>query len=108
LFAGTYGRGAWKMAMPRKTQNPIAITTLNIADYGMFPNPTSDQLWITLNATHQNVQTTVMALDGKVVKQQLFRSTNQPQISMRDLAPGTYLVKEQVGEQFVVKKVVKS
>ena len=108
LFAGTYGRGAWKMAMPRKTQNPIAITTLNIADYGMFPNPTSDQLWITLNATHQNVQTTVMALDGKVVKQQLFRSTNQPQISMRDLAPGTYLVKVQVGEQFVVKKVIKS
>ena len=49
-----------------------------------------------------------MALDGKVVKQQLFRSTNQPQISMRDLAPGTYLVKVQVGEQFVVKKVVKS
>jgi len=108
IFAGTYGRGAWKMKMPVKEQEPVVVNNLDIADYAIYPNPTANQLNIKLNNAFSELKTTVLSMDGRIMLHQNDKNTDNLKLNLKSLPPGTYLVKVQSGNDSIVKKVVKS
>ncbi|MBK8342096.1 MAG: T9SS type A sorting domain-containing protein [Bacteroidetes bacterium] len=106
IFAGTYGRGAWKMEMPVKTQQPIAINTLDIADFALFPNPASENLHIKLNGKSAETVAEIFTLNGTAVLTKTFNSTDLLNIDVSGIPPGTYMVKLSAEGKSVVKKLV--
>ena len=106
IFAGTYGRGAWKMEMPVKTQQPIAINTLDIADFALYPNPASENLHIKLNGKSAETVAEIFTLNGTAVLTKTFNSTDLLNIDVSGIPPGTYMVKLSAEGKTVVKKLV--
>lgn len=108
LFAGTYGRGAWKIKMPVKEQQPVAVNNLNIADFAVYPNPTTNFVNIQLNRELSQISTTVLDMKGDIMLQQFFKHADKLQLDLTNLPIGTYMVKIVSGGETVVKKVVKA
>ncbi len=83
-----------------------------VADLNIFPNPISNEFGISFNLKEANhVSSHLYSLDGKVVKQLINEkrgegSFNQ-QFDASDLVAGIYLVKLNVGEASVTRKIVK-
>ncbi len=77
---------------------------------GVFPNPTDDQINVTIASEHaQEVTLNLLTLDGKEVMSQAIQTSTHTQTFPLDVAhlpAGFYLVKVATNREIVVEKVV--
>ena len=71
-------------------------------DVSLYPNPTKDNISISLQNFNGNIQTEVYDLIGNRLQ-----STNETTISLRDYAKGIYIFKVAYGDRVEELKVVK-
>jgi hypothetical protein len=87
---------------------PGKLTALHI-----FPNPVSTQLGISFNLQQTELVTgSLYSLDGKLVKnlansELLEAGSIYKNYDVKDIAPGVYLVRLNVGGSFITQKIVK-
>jgi len=76
----------------------------------VFPNPTSDKVWIDLNLenTSQEVVIELSSIDGKVLKTQTHYNVNNSQVAMGliDVPTGIYNLTVRTEEGFISQKIV--
>lgn len=111
LFASTFGRGVYKIDLANlsglSTNNPDLI---EISDLKIYPNPTSDYLFIDLNFNRVNdFVAKILDTNGKLVK--TFQLENQSQgkrsikINVNDMQSGIYFLNvnnEKKSRKFVI------
>jgi hypothetical protein len=69
----------------------------------IFPNPTNENITISINNLNGNIQTEVFDLIGNKLQ-----TTNETTISLRDYARGIYLLKVAYGDRVEEVKVIKN
>ena len=107
LFAGTYGRGAWKMKVPRKEPEVnVAITDLDQIEIQIAPNPVSDQLQITATNFIDHAELEIFDAAGNIVITQKINSAKQLIIPVKQLNAGNYFVCIRSGNSKLIKKVI--
>lgn len=78
----------------------------------VFPNPTQDLLNIELELNKkQTVQVTLFDLRGRQVKASSFEAASgnwKEQVSTHDLVPGNYVLRLQIGNETISRKIVKA
>ncbi|MEK9620515.1 MAG: T9SS type A sorting domain-containing protein [Flavobacteriales bacterium] len=79
--------------------NSVIIIVNNIK---VFPNPSIDDITITVNNFNGNIQTEVFDLIGNKLQ-----TTNETTISLRDYSKGIYLLKVAYGDRVEEVKVIK-
>jgi hypothetical protein len=80
----------------------IGLDGESISQLSAYPNPTTDQLTVTYNGQFNYEVTTLL---GEVVA--VGNAVDQEQLSMKDLANGTYIVKVTAGDDISYVQVVK-
>ncbi|NOQ70562.1 MAG: T9SS type A sorting domain-containing protein [Crocinitomix sp.] len=80
----------------------IGLDGESISQLSAYPNPTNDQLTVTYNGKFNYEVTTLL---GEVVA--VGNAVDQEQLSMKDLADGTYIVKVTAGDDISYVQVVK-
>ncbi len=105
LFAGTYGRGAWKIAVPE--QEPPVIQHVEDAEIKMtvYPNPASDYLFIHTDQLLQNAVVTIYNLQGEKVFETVAGNVNQLSVSLEQFTAGNYFVEIKEDGRSVVRKM---
>lgn len=82
----------------------VGLKSANIATLTLFPNPAQSQIEIAgLNAT---AQLQILDLQGKILSNEIV-SVNNNAVNIAHLETGIYLVQIKVGEQIIVKRLVK-
>jgi hypothetical protein len=79
-----------------------------IAGFAIYPNPAREVLNVRLGQAFQNGKAQVQLLD--VTGRSLYNQTVETeafQISVADLALGSYVLQIQVGETLIVRQIVK-
>ena len=85
------------------TTPPVGINISDlILDFKIFPNPTYDNITISIENFTGNIQTEVYDLIGNRLQ-----STNETTISLQDYARGIYLLKVTYGDRVEEVKVIK-
>jgi|TARA_B100001093_G_scaffold260689_1_gene249131 hypothetical protein len=74
----------------------------NYSDITLYPNPTKENITISLQNFNGNIQTEVYDLIGNRLQ-----STNESTISLRDYAKGIYILKVAYGDRVEEVKVIK-
>ncbi len=106
---GTYGRGIWDFQVKEIVNTSEPLTKDD--QLTLFPNPTSDQLNISLEKSQSNsVSLTLTSISGKQVWSQAFetiagQSFNQ-NISLAKYPKGAYILTLSDGTQLLSKQVV--
>ena len=108
LFAGTYGRGAWKIQMPRAEPPNISIEETLELNITISPNPISDIINISTNQNVNGASLNVYNISGEKVFISQNNSGNNFSIPANNLAAGNYFVELKIGEKRLVKKLVKA
>ena len=108
LFAGTYGRGLWKIEMPAKEAPVIGINDPLQFDIQIFPNPVSENIFISSYQQLNNATVNLFNSLGEKIYSRKIDGEINVNISATDLPQGNYFVEMKMGEQRVVKMVVKS
>lgn len=67
----------------------IGIAEVNAEKFKVYPNPSSGKLFIETDNAQQNFIFSLLSLEGKEIKKQLF--TGKAEISLTDLPKGNYL-----------------
>lgn len=79
-------------------------------DLRIFPNPTSDQLKVTINSTQStSIQLKLTTIDGKLLQQNELAAglaSQTTQIDVSDLVPGIYLLHVSGASDHLVEKVI--
>lgn len=90
-----------------------AVSQIDGVEAGVFPNPTSDNLYITLDIAKDGVRdmnTSIIDMLGKVVKTSIINvqeGLNVFEVKTSELKEGTYLIQINSGKQSFVQKFVK-
>ena len=88
--------------MDCECESVVGIAALSAVDFDVFPNPVSEQLFIT-SSHSTNYEVTLYNLLG----QSVFEGLNTTVIDVKDLASGTYfLALVEQGQRRILKKVV--
>jgi len=107
IRAATFGRGIWESAL---------YTVVNVKENELnnlltvFPNPAKDNFTVQLNIeTEKNIRLSLFDVIGRVVKSVDMGSLKSLNYSfdVSNLVEGTYFIKVEAGDSFVVKKVSK-
>ena len=83
------------------------LEDLSISDITMYPNPTSDRLYVTLN---NSLGATISIIDfqGRKVKEyNLSANQNEIVIDTEDLSEGTYMLMVKDSQTQITKKIIK-
>ena len=72
-----------------------------------FPNPTTGQLNVDLGGFYENVELTIISVDGKKMSSHLYENIEQIELDNLNLASGLYFVKIQTEKGNYVFKVMK-
>jgi len=87
--------------------SPLGISTTNIIETNIYPNPTSDILNIKLNTNGEDYTISIIDINGKVVLQKRFESNvKNMTISTKDLVKGNYFINISNNKQSTTKKIV--
>lgn len=92
LFAGTYGRGAWKISVP--IQEPPVIQSIedkNIS-FDIFPNPATDYLIIECSEIMKQAIVEIYNGVGEKVKEFNISGTDKSSIKINQLPAGNYFL----------------
>ena len=107
LFAGTYGRGAWKIEMPKAEPN-VQVSDLSTAlSLTIYPNPADDVAGVHFNRRVEEATVDIFALDGKRIATYHFTEVRDAELPIEALAPGQYLMQVQAAGTTIVKPLVK-
>jgi len=102
LFAGTYGRSAFKLDIEQvdvaTLPNPLSI------GLKMYPNPSSNQVTISIGETIRNATAIFYNSAGQKVLEQSLQ-TSQTTVQIGHLAKGMYFVRVQDDKYSTVKKL---
>jgi len=74
----------------------------NLIDISLYPNPTKENITISLQNFNGSIQSEVYDLIGNRLK-----STNETTISLRDFAKGIYIIKVTYGDRVEEVKIIK-
>nr|NQU91392.1 T9SS type A sorting domain-containing protein [Bacteroidota bacterium] len=80
------------------------IATYNSAQLLLYPNPAKDKLFISCNHNIQSVE--ILNIAGQVIRN-LECNHKQLTLDLRDLPDGIYFCRVQVGENIVMRKIIK-
>ena len=106
LFAGTYGRGAWKIEMPRAEPIVQSATQYTDVTLTLWPNPASDKANLHFNRKVADVDISILTMSGEVVFQTTYSGVRDVSIPVADLPQGTYMVvAEWEGKRMVTQMV---
>ena len=101
----------WILAIDDVMVKKGAITSIEentvVYNLSVFPNPTSDVIRVEFNSTvTDNLQITILSIDGKVVYNKMYGTTNQLQqdISVSELPAGNYFVYLRNGNHINIEK----
>jgi len=92
-----------KPAVARTSTNTESKALVGRGEVALYPNPASSELTITGIA--ENAEVTVYDLTGKVMVSKTTIAPNQPVLNVKNLKPGTYLLKAEGKESRVFKFV---
>jgi len=87
---------------------PLSLTKLAAGTFNVFPNPTTDVAVIKSNENIFVKQIEVLDIGGKVVKTQTFNSENDVQLSLVNLASGTYVLLIHTNVGTASEKIIKN
>lgn len=106
LFSGTYGRGAWKITMPRA--EPIVQSTVELADCTLeiWPNPVTDVAHLHFNRQVPNADIRIVNMAGEVVYSKRYSGVRDVAVPVADLPQGNYLVVAEWKGQRLVQELV--
>ena len=84
----------------------LGTSEVSANSFGLYPNPTSGEVFIT-NQSDQNIEkVTVMDVHGRTI-QTLENPEGVSQVSLRNIASGVYFLNIQTENTSVIKRVVK-
>lgn len=86
---------------------PLSLKKLAATKFTIFPNPITDFVTITNSDNIGVKQIEVFEISGKIVKTQTFNNENEVQLSLADLASGTYLMHIKTNAGTAIEKVIK-
>lgn len=88
--------------------NPLtSITDNNDEVIRLSPNPATDFITLTLSTTSETHSAEILNVLGEVVRTIIIApGTTSQQVSMEDLAPGTYFFRMDVNAGFVSEKII--
>jgi uncharacterized repeat protein (TIGR01451 family) len=83
---------------PIQTNDAIVSPSTGVAnishlDFVLFPNPTNDNVGITLPQSFLNAEVVISDLTGRTVMQQRLGESRSVQLSVKDVATGTYCIR---------------
>ena len=86
----------------------VSVNQIRKGSIGIFPNPTSDKVNITLS-DNDRLESTMVAVYNLIGKQVLVQKTtaNTLELDMSSLAKGTYLLKIDTNNSTYTKKIIK-
>jgi len=107
LFAGTYGRGAWKISVP--IQEPPVIQDVENAgiNISVYPNPAVENLHIDLENIVGDVVVKLFNASGELVLEKQYTTNTEIILPVKNYADGVYFVEVGDGEKKIVKKIIK-
>lgn len=108
LFAGTYGRGAWKIEMPRAEGPNVSVSNLEDVSLSIYPNPASDYAGVHFTQMVQDLEVTVVDMGGKIVWSASYDRVRDIELPVQQLPVGQYLVRMASNGQTVVRKFARS
>lgn len=83
----------------------VGLDEMNLPDFGLYPNPTSDQVEIVLDALLAGSKLRVLSLDGRLVFEGRVES-RLTRLSVADWAPGVYAVELSNGASSKVERLL--
>lgn len=104
LFAGTYGRGAWKIEMPRAEDPNVSAGLEHAVTLSIYPNPATEYAGIHFTRKVNDLQIAVVDMSGQVVWTGSFAQTRDVMLPVKQLATGQYLIRMEADGQTMVRK----
>lgn len=95
---------AFKTVSIQVVEAPLGVE--NSVGLSIFPNPVSESIFVQVDASEESPKVVIMSFDGRVLIQ---KASNQPKVELdlSGLSAGTYLLKIQVGQDTVSRKIIK-
>lgn len=107
VFAGTYGRGAWKIKMPRAAvQVEVDMSDLAMV-LNLYPNPATDYAALHFNLAVQQGMVEVMNMEGKILQTLHFDQRRDVPLPISQLPAGQYMLRVQADGSNWIKTLVK-
>lgn len=75
-------------------------------DIMLYPNPAADIVTVNLNQV-QSGNISVYSIEGKIVSERAFTALNELTLDLSPYAEGIYMVKVQIGEEIITKRIIK-
>jgi hypothetical protein len=100
------------VTIPEGTGSGIEDISSKISALNIFPNPVTNEFGLSFDLAETNrVSSQLFSLDGQLLKELINAKTEQghftESFNVRDLPAGIYMVKLNVGEASVTKKIIK-
>lgn len=96
-----------------KTKEKVKIKAstqkLALKQFSSFPNPATDQITVQFSGAAKPVSIDLLNMEGKLIQNEQindFDGNYNRSFDVKDLAPGTYLVRITQGEQFITEKII--
>ncbi len=109
LIAGSYRSGyTIDRGFAKAYENPILVNMNEVRskdDIVVFPNPTTDKIWLNFSELQANSVTLYDRLGRKILSKDIVKDKDLMQIKMSDMKPGMYWLSVQAEENFYIKVV---
>ncbi|MBT8262610.1 MAG: T9SS type A sorting domain-containing protein [Bacteroidia bacterium] len=102
LYAGTYGRSAYKMDI-----SDIILSTEDISTYAeiaVYPNPAVSIVNIDMGGSHKENEVSLADIHGRILRTRQFR--NKTQFEVSDLPSGIYFIRITSEGSEITKKLI--
>lgn len=88
-------------------ESPLNLHENKVAlDFSVYPNPTSEFIYISLNNIHYGIKISILDLTGKEVRKMDLNKVNQNRIDIRDIPAGVYVISLGDEKNNAVKKLI--
>ena len=84
---------------------PVSSDELNSEEFKIYPNPTKDKMTIEYSGNTKITKYEIIDLTGKIIKSVKANSSIQ-NIEIQDVQNGIYILRAQVGSEFILKKLL--
>jgi PKD repeat protein len=71
----------------------VGISEVLLEEINVYPNPASNELFIDLNQSYQNIKIELITENGKIVRSQMVSNQQLVNFDVAELSEGTYFVK---------------